>query len=418
MSQSEVIFKSSGPVELHSVEGEHRTPLVDVPESGGGGSVLVIETTRGTGKNYPLIAAKATVGPVSWLLQLGAHTMRSTSSKGEPSFIFSLVDEKNPELFYAAVLRKDTSKDEISMLEDILGKLTTYHTTAPKPKLPAIPLPKVEIHHQQINEVLRKGAEDTTNLLKQAGEATKEAFHKAAEMHKKYAPAPKETPAEVDPSLRDKIVKTKQATAAGAAVARGVATGMQAATVEIGTSLMGVAAPAKDVKGKGKDEANSGEGGLMQRREVKAVGGVGMEILRDIAAVRDALVNSVGTAWTGFKDATVEVFDHQYGQAAAATVQDSCEVVEGIANMGMAMKLTQPTQVLLTSAKETEGKAAASASSGKELSKDQLLAEKAALELERAKLEAEKKALEAAKAGQPAPQQKKGPFGLPFAFGQ
>ena len=28
---------------------------------------------------------------------------------------------------------------------------------------------------------------------------------------------------------------------------------------------------------------------------------------QDIASVRDALVNSVGTAWTGFKDATVEV---------------------------------------------------------------------------------------------------------------
>lgn len=52
------------------------------------------------------------------------------------------------------------------------------------------------------------------------------------------------------------------------------------------------------------------------------------------------------------------------------------------------------------------------------MSADQLLAERAALDVERAKLEAEKKALEAAKVGQPAAQQKKGPFGLPFAFGQ
>lgn len=55
---------------------------------------------------------------------------------------------------------------------------------------------------------------------------------------------------------------------------------------------------------------------------------------QDIAAVRDAMVGAVGTAWSGLKDATVEVFDHQYGAAAAATVQDGAEVVEGIANMG------------------------------------------------------------------------------------
>jgi hypothetical protein len=53
-----------------------------------------------------MLAATASVGPVSWLLQLGAHTMRSASSAGEPSFIFSLVDEKNPELFYCVVMRK------------------------------------------------------------------------------------------------------------------------------------------------------------------------------------------------------------------------------------------------------------------------------------------------------------------------
>ena len=55
---------------------------------------------------------------------------------------------------------------------------------------------------------------------------------------------------------------------------------------------------------------------------------------QDIAAVRDAMVNAVGTAWGGLKDATVDVFEHQYGEQAAGTVQDSCEVVEGIANMG------------------------------------------------------------------------------------
>jgi len=55
---------------------------------------------------------------------------------------------------------------------------------------------------------------------------------------------------------------------------------------------------------------------------------------QDVAAVRDAMLNAVGTAWGGLKEATVEVFEHQYGDQAAATVQDACEVVDGIANMG------------------------------------------------------------------------------------
>jgi hypothetical protein len=143
--------------------------------------------------------------------------------------------------------------------------------------------------------------------------------------------------------LHDKISKAKQAAAAGAAVAKGVATGMQAATVNIGQSLMAAA--------KGSD--GEPPSGLLAQPAVKAAGGVGMEILRvrllvvcacegggglfqaplrarttrhklltpfalqptpspnnkqkDIAAVRDAMVNSVATAWTGLKDATVEV---------------------------------------------------------------------------------------------------------------
>jgi hypothetical protein len=73
-------------------------------------------------------------------------------------------------------------------------------------------------------------------------------------------------------SPQNRIAKSKQATAAGAAVAKGVATGMQAATVEIGTSLMGVAGS--------KSRDSKEESGLMAQPAVKAVGGVGMEILR------------------------------------------------------------------------------------------------------------------------------------------
>ena len=47
----------------------------------------------------------------------------------------------------------------------------------------------------------------------------------------------------------------------------------------------------------------------------------------------------------------------------AGCAKDSAEVVEGIAGMGLAMKFAQPTQVALTSAKDTaekmEGKKAA-----------------------------------------------------------
>jgi hypothetical protein len=153
---------------------------------------------HGAGKNYPLLSAMATVGPISWTLKGGAHTMRSASSTGEPSFIFSMVNEKNPELFYCVVMPKgglllrigfragcltgrqrgvtaaaggpatcsgnacrrargillttapaisaptppDTPKDELSMLEDVLGKLTHFHATKPEPK--GLALPKIE----------------------------------------------------------------------------------------------------------------------------------------------------------------------------------------------------------------------------------------------------------------------------------
>lgn len=412
---SEVIFTSSLPVELHSVEGEKRTPLIEAPEGASkAGHVMVLEALKGTGKNYPMLAARATIGPVGWVLKVGSHTMRSSSSNGEPSFIFSMVDEKNPELFYCVVMQKGTPKEELDTLGDILGKLTTFHAT--KPKGPPIPLPNLNINPGQINEILRKGAEDTQHMLQQAGQAAGAAFAAAAEMHKKYAPKPHEQPAEVNPAIRDKIAKTKQATAAGAAVARGVATGMQAATVEIGTTLLGVGKDGKDGKGgKAGAGASSSEGGLASRPEVKAAGGLGMELLRDVAAVRDAMVQSVGAAWGGLRSATVDVFEYQYGDQAAAAAADSCDVVEGIASMGMAMKLTQPTQVLLTSAKGTSN--AAEGAGKQEMTKDQLAAEKAALEREKAAFEREKAALEKAKGQQGKGQQQRGPFGLPFGFG-
>lgn len=69
---------------------------------------------------------------------------------------------------------------------------------------PTIDEPAARPPCAQVNEVLRKGAEDTQNVLKMAGEGMSNMFHAAAEMHKKYAPKPKETPMEVSPALRDK----------------------------------------------------------------------------------------------------------------------------------------------------------------------------------------------------------------------
>lgn len=37
-----------------------------------------------------MLAAYVTVGPVSWTLKAGTHTMPSRSNDGHPSFIFSM----------------------------------------------------------------------------------------------------------------------------------------------------------------------------------------------------------------------------------------------------------------------------------------------------------------------------------------
>lgn len=48
----------------------------------------------------------AKVGNVQWKLKHEAHSMRTVSKKGEPTYIFSGVDEKDPEAFYAVILKK------------------------------------------------------------------------------------------------------------------------------------------------------------------------------------------------------------------------------------------------------------------------------------------------------------------------
>jgi hypothetical protein len=57
------------------------------------------------------------------------------------------------------------------------------------------------------------------------------------------------------------------------------------------------------------------------------------------------MLGAAGNAWSGMREATVDVMQYQYGNEVAAVAADSADVVEGVANMGVAMKYAQPTQV-------------------------------------------------------------------------
>jgi len=95
------------------------------------------------------------------------------------------------------------AKKDADALSGALAKLTRFsHWAAPKARGPALALPKFT--PEQIGEVLKKGAEDTQSVIKQAGEAACKAFAAAAEMHKKYAPKLSDKPVEVCPILRAK----------------------------------------------------------------------------------------------------------------------------------------------------------------------------------------------------------------------
>ncbi|WIA37760.1 hypothetical protein OEZ86_014635 [Tetradesmus obliquus] len=415
---------SAGPVELWQVNGAKRTKLQEA-------APLEVYTATAT-RQYPMLSALLQVGTTQWRLSMGSHTMRSLSDAAEPTFIFSGVLEGDNDTFYCVIFKRTHPAHELEVLEQVLGKLSVMHVSR-NVKKNAMPLNLAipQIDPKVINEMMRKGAEDTQMLLKQAGDAANHAFLAAAEMHKKYAPKPAEKPVEVSPDVRDKIGKTKQAAAAGAAVAKGVATGMQAATVEIGSTLVQTVSSAAGKKDgdKGGSGSSSGGGGKVAA-PLAAVGGIGIELLRDIAAVRDAVLDAAGSAWQGARSATVDVMNYQYGEQVAAVTAESCDTVEGIANMGVAMKYAQPTQVVLTSCKETtsrvEGKAVAL--EGEALRK-QIDEERAALEKEKAAFAAE---LARLKGGQQPPpqqqqqqqpqqqqqqqQQRKPAFGLPFAF--
>jgi hypothetical protein len=60
------------------------------------------------------------------------------------------------------------------------------------------------------------------------------------------------------------------------------------------------------------------------------------------------MLDAAGNAWSGMREATVDVMQYQYGNEVASVAADSADVVEGVANMGVAMKYAQPTQVCLS----------------------------------------------------------------------
>jgi carbon monoxide dehydrogenase subunit G len=62
--------------------------------------------------------------------------------------------------------------------------------------------------------------------------------------------------------------------------------------------------------------------------------------LQDVVAVRGAMFSAAGEAWAGFREATRDVFLHQYGEHAAEVVADAADCIGGIASIGTSMKYT------------------------------------------------------------------------------
>jgi hypothetical protein len=105
------------------IEGEDRIPLITAPEAGtsGKGRLLVI-TAAGKAGGPP----RAAVDDMSWPLLPGAVTTLSASTDGDPSFIFSSVEEGNPELFLCVVIPKGWSFRAISPIATVQLQRPTF----------------------------------------------------------------------------------------------------------------------------------------------------------------------------------------------------------------------------------------------------------------------------------------------------
>eukprot|EP00877_Chromochloris_zofingiensis_P001245 jgi/Chrzof1/11120/Cz05g24150.t1 len=120
-NQARKVFVSPDEVELYKVHNNKKDCLVRH-------TPLEILSSP-VNVQYPMFDGTAKVGNVQWKLKHEAHSMRTVSKKGEPTYIFSGVDEKDPEAFYAVILKKGTPEDTLTHLEQILGKLTAFHVS-------------------------------------------------------------------------------------------------------------------------------------------------------------------------------------------------------------------------------------------------------------------------------------------------
>jgi hypothetical protein len=174
------------------VNGEQRTVLLEASQ----GESLVIEAVGAAAEAGGQAAVRARVGKVAWPLLPGAHTSRSSTDAGVPTFIFSSVDADTPELITCVampqgrrgrgriprVLRRRTADiagsgttaaaagaharmvigpfpcsnqrlprpllanaaaaADLDRLAELLGRLTKFHAT--RPKGPALQLPGIK----------------------------------------------------------------------------------------------------------------------------------------------------------------------------------------------------------------------------------------------------------------------------------
>ena len=167
--------------------------------------MLELRTAAPT-RAYPVMSAVAQVKDTSFPLRLGTHAMKSYSTAGEPTYIFANQAEQG-DAFYCVIFKRGHPAAELARLEALLTRLTTFHESdRPKPaaaKVPQLPqLPAID--HAAVNEMLRKGAEDTQMLAQQAGAAAAAFFSAAAAMHKRFAPKPSEKPAEISGDVKAK----------------------------------------------------------------------------------------------------------------------------------------------------------------------------------------------------------------------
>jgi hypothetical protein len=368
--------------------------------------------------------------------------MRSLTDAGEDSFVLGQVVPGGEAHFWAVVFPRgggSSSKAEAEALSHLLERLTRFSLSeraqreakrrAAAPPLPAplkaldpTKLPQLDV--AALNEVLRKGAEDTKLVLAGAGAAMAAGFQHAAELHKKYAPAPKAQPAQVPEAVKTNLAHAKQAAGAGAAMAKGVSSGMQAATAELGGAVVGAATAAAGGsgggKGKGKDGADASGAVGGNAGVVRDVGSVGVEMLRDAAAVRDALLAAVGTAFNGAREAVVDVVGHQYGGEARQATADAFDAAGGAGQMAVAGAMCAPTQVALSAGKRAADKEEAERAL-RDAREQQQKQPQSMSEIEKARAELEKEraalAAERARLQQQQPQQKKqGGGGGPLRF--